>query len=159
MEAMSLSVPYVLAAAALAAPERCVPVGEHLMRCDELDAQTSATARNLLREGWRPGDAYPLTDLATAAGLVRTLGALRVGLCLVERGSARPIPADQPPDAAVIMTTIWSETPAAKLEPGSVVSHARLLALAEGDGSQWPQVLEPLRQALVAIMTMNNSWP
>jgi len=42
MEAMSLSVPYVPAAAALAAPERCMPVGEHLMRCDELDVPDAA---------------------------------------------------------------------------------------------------------------------
>lgn len=152
--------PYVLTAAAETVPDATLAVAGRQVTCAELERLSRAHAEMLLAAGYRPGHAFPAPMVGFEA-LLRALAALRVGLRLTPSQGPRLTRTGGSPDVKVVMTTLWSDTPAVELEAPAraVMTHGALLALASSpSGSvEGPEWLEPLIQVLAAVLAAGNS--
>jgi hypothetical protein len=147
----------MLAAAAESIPDRPVLIIDRWVPCAELEVLAQASSKSLLAAGYTPSIAVNMPSLVSFAEMIRAMGAVRVGLLLTRRDVAVPSPAQSTPDAEVISSMVWSQTPAAELEGTAglrVVTHGELLSLAQAQRVEDPSAgwLHPLVELLGAII-------
>jgi len=151
---VSLSVPYILAAAAQSEPTRRVSVADRSVSCAELNSLTERAAYEPLASGDRPAHGVQFSSLSAFEDVIGALGAIRVGIIVTADGDTCAADDGLVPESEVAMTRVWSESPAAEVA-GRVVTHGELLALAErgddGHGCEW---LRPLVDAISAILAL-----
>jgi len=156
---VSLSVPYVLSAAAVTVSDATVGVAGRLITCAELERRTRNQAELLLAAGYRPGQAFH-APMAGFEALIRALAALRVGLRLTRSQGPQLIRTGGCPTSRSL-TTLWSDTPAVELEAPAraVMTQGALLALAGSpSGSvEAPEWLDGLVQVLAAVLAADIS--
>lgn len=158
MGGVSLSVPYVLAAAAETAPDAKVALAGREVTCAELQRLTRVDAEKLIGAGHLPEQTLG-GPLAGFEGLVQCLAALQVGLRLSPCQVPQHTPTIPLPDVEVVMTTLWSQTLTVDATANRpAMTHGELLALASSPRGQTktPEWLAPLVQVLAAILTVAN---